>query len=70
MDSDMIVIVYRWIQFISIAGWWYTYPSEKKNMSSSIGMMTFPILYMENKNVVLLGLHGIMIYYDNIPGDL
>ena len=26
---------------ITIAGWWYTYPL--KNMSPSIGMMTFPI---------------------------
>jgi hypothetical protein len=31
-----------------VAGWWYTYPSE--NMSSSVGMMTFPI-YGKIKNV-------------------
>ena len=29
-----------WVEVI--AGWWYTYPSEK-SWSSSVGMMTFPI---------------------------
>ena len=32
-----------------VSGWWLTYPSEK-NISSSVGMMTFPI-YGKTKHV-------------------
>ena len=32
------------------SGWWYTYPSEKW-WSSSVGIMTFPILRKNNPNV-------------------
>ena len=33
--------MYKYI-YIYIPGWWLSHPSEK-NMSSSLGMMTFPI---------------------------
>ena len=32
----------------AMTGWWYTYPSEK-SWSSSVGMMTFPILMESHK---------------------
>ena len=27
----------------SLSGWWYTYPTPRKNIGSSVGIMTFPI---------------------------
>ena len=33
-----------------ITGWWYTYPSAK-NMSSSVGIMTYPKLFLESHKI-------------------
>ena len=45
--SHYIYIIY--IIYEHIYCWWYTYPSE--NMSSSVGMMTFPTEWKNNPNV-------------------
>ena len=38
-----------WLSLHLITGWWLTYPSEKKMMSSSVGMMTFPVFLGSHK---------------------
>ena len=48
--SPFINMCLKHINMISMySGWWYTYPSQK-NMSSSVGMMTFPIWWEEKKS--------------------
>ena len=43
--------IYIYIKYImGFTGWWLSYPSEK-NMSSSVGMMTFPTEWKNNPNV-------------------
>ena len=50
-----------------ITGWWLTYPSDKYNMSSSVGMIKFPIYYMEKRKFMFQTTNQII--YPNIVFD-